>query len=248
MKNLLEIKSQALEFEKNNFQYLQFVDSTDNFKQIFDHSALIFKTKVAEKIGYKTANFRTDLSLSKPKAKYGIISFKNFANLKEKLFNIGIAEEKSLNRPGLTYFKLPKAYSGAEMATLVKDLADQKKRLNKTITPKNPYPMLFVRILNLEKMLYENLRQTHAFARETIGAEIFNLATGALKMYLFYANADEKTKNQYLTKIRLDLKTIRFNLKTVENLNLIHAKNLERLLEEVVAIERIVVAEIKNAC
>lgn len=241
-----QIKHHALEFEKTNYQYLQFVNSTDNFKQLFDHSALIFKAEIAGKIGYKTVNFRPDNSDAKPKAEYGLISFKNFSNLRKKLADNGILEEKSLNQSNITYFKLPNPYPKSTIQKFVDDLANQKIKFQQIITPNNPNPMLFVRLENLEKMLYENLRQTHPFAQRTIGTKIFNLAIESLDMYLFYANlSQQQSSEQYLRKIGANLKTIRYDMKTVENLGIIHAKNLERILEEIIITERIVKKEFK---
>ena len=241
--NFTQIKARALDFERSNYNYLQFVDSSNNFKQLFDHSALIFKAEIAEKIGYRTSNFRPDNTISKNKAKYGTISFKNFDNLKNKLAEIGVIEDKRLKKPQITYFKLLKTYTKSEIQKFAKDLADQKTKFQQIITPKNPNPMLFVRLENLEKMLYENLRQTHPFAQKTIGAEIFNSVAKALKLYLAYANLGGES---HLSNIKQNLENIRYDLKTIENLGLIHAKNLERILMEVVMIERIVKAEIKS--
>lgn len=239
--NQLKIKTEALEFERENYQYLQFVDSTDGFKQIYDHSALIFKVKIAEKIGYKTANLRQDNALQNPKAKYGVISFKNFENLRLKLIGIGATEEKTLKNPRRAYFKLPRKYSKQEIETIIKELANKKQKLQQIIAPKNPEPMLMIRLENLEKMLYENLRQTHTFAQKTIGARIFNLSAEALKTYLYYANFENK--NTERAKIQAILREIRYNLKTVENLSLIRAENLEKILEEIVILERILGAK-----
>lgn len=247
MQDFVKIKQLALDFERNNYNYLQFVDSTNNFKQLFDHSALIFKSEIADKIGYKTVNLRPDISTTKIKAKYGLISFRNFDNLKKKLEGIGLVEDKNLKNKNIFYIKLLKIFTKSEIENMADALADQKQKFQKIISPQNPNPILFVRLEELEKMLYENLRQIHPFAQKTIGAEIFNLSAKSLELYLFYANTKNNDQKIYLKELELNLRKIRYNLKTVENLGLIHAKNLERILEEVAIIERIVKKESANA-
>ena len=245
LNSFTETKQRVLDFERTNYQYLQFMNSTGNFKQLFDHSALIFKSEIASRVGYRTINFRPDNSVSNPKAKYGVISFKNFDNLKKKLLENGILEEESLNQHDVTYFKLPKIYQKQEIQNFVNDLANQKVKFQQIITPNNPNPMLFVRLENLEKILYENLRQTHPFAQKTVGVKTLNLAIDSLNLYLFYANSDNRDTKQCLNKIRSNLEAIRYHMKTVENLGIIHAKNLERILEEIIIAERIVKKELK---
>lgn len=238
MPSATEVKKTALDFERENYHYLQFVDSTDGFKQLFDHSALIFKTDIAERIGYKTVNFRADGSTTKIVARYGLISFKNFENLRTKLLRVGLEEDKSLSKEGLTFFKLLKRYSKADINKMVNALASEKQRLRRIISPQNPSPLLFVYLEELQKSLYENLRQTHSFAQRTIGAEIQNLSSKSLELYLFYANEKLSNPNDYLDELLLIIKKIWYNLKTVENLGLIHTKNLERILENAVRAER----------
>lgn len=245
--NYTKIKQKALEFEKENLGYLQFVDSTNGFKQLFDNSALIFKSKIAPVIGYKTVNLRQDDLTAKPRAAHGVISFRNFENLRKKLVNIGAMEDEKTNYGRIIRFKLPSTYSKREIQDIIHDLGHQRQKFGQIISPKNPNPMLFVHLESLEKILYENLRQMHPFAQKTIGIEIFGTATKLLKSYLFYANASADGGQNYITNIQRGLRNIRYDLKTVENLGLIHAKNLERILEEIIIAERIVCRELKSA-
>ncbi len=241
----MNLKSIALDFEKNNQQFLQFVDSTKGYKRIYDHSAIIFKHDIAPSIGYKTANLQPDILSTKTKATYGSISFKNFDNLAEKLQKIGIKEYKKKNMPGLIYYKLPKKYSQNEIEEIAKKLTEEKNQISKIISVKNPNPTLFFHLLTLEKTIYENSKKFHEIARTTIGQKIVNLSCECLDSYLLHANSNQNN-SKLLQKIQINLLMLRYKMKTIENLNLIETKNLRRILDEIVILEQITNKEIQK--
>jgi len=226
---------QAIEFEKTNLGYLQFVSSTNNFKKLYDHSAIIFKADIAPIIGYKTVNFNR--SGSKNYAEYGSISFKNFDNLLKKLSEIGLEPDKNLSTENIIYIKLLKNYTEQEILKIYKKLENEQNEFNKIIIPANPMPTFFVNLINIEKSSYENFKKIHPFARDAFATKSISYIKNSLDLYLLFANGKISSEKFY-KQTRQNLLLFKNDMVTFGNLELIPITKLEKILSLILTIEK----------
>lgn len=230
-----KIKTHALAFEETNFNSLQFVKTSNGYYKLFGHSALIFKGEIADILKY-TVNLRDDDG-ALPISRDGQISFKGIENLTSKLESNGFKMDKTLSNEKFIYFKLLKEYTEKDIEKIRKDIAEEKDSIRKVIIPKNPFPTFYTHVEDLNRMIYENTRKFQAPANSVISTKLFDSSNSILNYYLLYANSKMDFEDFY-SKCSAKLCFIKYQMKNVENLKLIHARNIKRILHETIYLEK----------
>lgn len=255
------IKAQVMEFEQTNDHHLLIFDSTDNFTKIAGHSVLFYTLTIADRIHrrYSVKNDTDDYSRSDE----GIVSIRALDQLVIQLAEINIFPDRKLTTSELHFYKLPRVYSDEQIAKLRDRSRRDIERITSIIVPLSPLPELYNLLLEFNRLVYHNCKRiSDALARETIVHQIVTDANECLISYLNFANAkrevgivhhpvqsstylhhnglEPKTAQaQNLLNILLLARNLRNSFANIENLRLLHHRELCELLEKIVEIERL---------
>ncbi len=261
------IKARTMEFEQTNDHHLLLFDSTDNFSKIAGRSVLFYSLTIADRI-HRRFSIKND-SDDYSKSPDGIISIRTLSQLEAQLAEINIFPDQQLSTTELHFYKLPKVYNDEQIAKLRDRSHQDIERITSIIIPKSPNPNLYNLILEMNRLLYYNCKRvSDSLARDTLIHQLILDANEILVSYLNYANAKPSSgivrhqlqasilpvfnpksppplsvQSQNLFNILLCTRNIRNNLANIENLRLIHHRELCDILERLVEIERIATRE-----
>lgn len=259
------IKAQVMEFEQTNDHHLLVFDSTDSFSKIAGHSVLFYTLTIADRIHrrYSVKNDSDDYSRSED----GVVSVRAIEQLELQLAEINIFPDRKLSTEELHFYKLPKVYSDEQIAKLRDRSHQDVERITSIILPLSPIPELYTLILEMNRLLYNNCKRiSDTLARETLVRPMIMDANEILVSYLNFANAKpssgivhrptdstytstgqttkpQSTQAQNLLNLLLYTRNLRNNLANIENLRLIHHRELCDILERLVEIERVTARE-----
>lgn len=256
------IKAQVMAFEQTNDHHLLVFDSTDNFSKIAGHSVLFYAFTIADRIHrrYSVKNDTDGYSRSEE----GIVSVRAIDQLATQLTEINIFPDPDLSTTELHFYKLPRIYSDEQIAKLRDRSKQDAERISSIISPLSPVPELYTLLLEFNRLLYYNCKRiSDTLARETLIRQMIFQANELIVSYLNFANAKgtagivhrqnpqdiyitashatkpQSTQAQNLFNLLLDARALRNNLANIENLKLIHHRELCEILEKLVEIERI---------
>lgn len=259
------IKAQVMEFEQTNDHHLLVFDSTDSFSKIAGRSVLFYTLTIADRIHrrYSVKNDTDDYSRSED----GVVSIRAIEQLELQLAEINIFPDRKLSTSELHFYKLPKVYNDEQIAKLRDRSRQDVERITSIILPLSPIPDLYTLILEMNRLLYHNCKRiSDTLARETLVRPMILDANEMLVSYLNFANAKpssgivhqitnstysstgqttkpQSVQAQNLLNLLLYTRNIRNNLANIENLRLIHHRELCDILERLVEIERITARE-----
>ncbi len=255
------IKAKVMEFEQTNDHHLLVFDSTDNFSKIAGRSVFFYTLTIADRIHrrYSVKNDTDDYSRSED----GVVSIRAIEQLELQLAEINIFPDRKLSTDELHFYKLPKVYNDEQIAKLRDRSHQDIERITSIILPASPIPELYTLILEMNRLLYHNCKRiSDTLARETLVRPMILDANEMLVSYLNFANAKpssgivhqpaaatysstgqnskpQSTQAQNLLNLLLYTRNLRNNLANIENLRLIHHRELCDILERLVEIERI---------
>lgn len=229
-------KLTATKMEIGNLSHLIFFDSTNGYTKLTENSAVIYAGNVAKRIG-RRVNLRQDTD-NYAKSEFGVVSIKLSDELIEKLLAINIAKDPELSTAHIHAFKLDKPISESYLKSLQNTLKKDSEQINQIIMPGNPIPTLFIYIKELLEICYYNTKNMSEFPRQTFGEEILKIPSEMMTEYLRHADGritkTEMAKNLYISATKL-----KRQMKAVEILHLISNRNICRMLERTIAIERL---------
>lgn len=262
------IKAKVMEFEQSNNHHLLLFDSTENFSKIAGHSVLFYTLTIADRIHrrFSIKNDTDDYSRSEE----GIVSIRSLSQLEAQLASINIFPDRELSTTELHFYKLSKFYSDEQLSKLHDRSRQDIERITSIIIPKSPIPALYTIILELNRLIYFNCKRiSDGLAHETLVHQMIFDANDILSSYLNYANARPHTSSirhqlqnhttlgqtpssstphpstqaQNLFNILYHARNLRNYLANMENLRLIHHRELCDMLEKIVEIEHITTRE-----
>lgn len=233
-----QIKAQVMEFESHNDRHLLFFNSTSNFSKLAGHSVLFFTMTIAERIHWRySVKVDTDhYSISED----GTISFRSLDQITNLLANINVFPDHDLSTDELHFFKLTKVYSPEQIAVLRDRAERDTEKLMSIILPRSPYPLLYDAINQVSRLIYYQYKHTpEQLARETVGHRMILEVYDLTCHYLAYANRKNPTPEQNLMKIIELSRHLRNGMAFVGELRIIHHREICKILEHLVTIERI---------
>ena len=258
------IKTKAMEFEQTNNHHLLVFDSTERFSKIAGNSVLFYTITIADRIHrrFNIKNDTDDYSVSEN----GVVSIRDLNKLEQQLSTINVFPDHERSTSELHFYKLPRAYTDKEIIKFRDRSLQDVARITSIILPKSPVPELYNLILELNRLIYYNSRRcSDPFARDFLLRQVANDANLILTSYLNFANARSSINSAYtqtqavifpqpgfepttanahnLFNLLLHTRMLRNNMANVENLQLIHRRELCQILEKIVEIERIATRE-----
>lgn len=231
------IKSKVMEFERTNSNYLLFFSSTKGFVKIAGHSALFFAATIADRIYWRySLKLDTDhYSVSED----GIISFRSLPPIAARLSEIDIFPDDSISDDELHYYKLAKVYSEEQTAKLRDNSKQDIKRIMTIVLPTSPIPSLYDAIMQAGQLLYYQFKHlSDGLARDTIGQRMVLVTYDMTMEYLKFARS-KKNNYQHLANIIEQARELRFGVAYVSRLQILHHREVCKILEHLVSIERI---------
>lgn len=231
------IKSKVMEFERTNSNYLLFFSSTKGFVKIAGHSALFFAATIADRIHWRySLKLDTDhYSVSED----GIISFRSLPPIAARLSEINIFPDDSISDDELHYYKLAKVYSEEQIAKLRDNSKQDIKRIMTIVLPTSPLPSLYDAIMQAGQLLYYQFKHlSDGLARDTIGQRMVLVTYDMTMEYLKFARS-KKNNYQHLANIIEQARELRFGVAYVSRLQILHHREVCKILEHLVSIERI---------
>lgn len=231
------IKSKVMEFERTNSNYLLFFSSTKGFVKIAGHSALFFAATIADRIHWRySLKLDTDhYSVSED----GIISFRSLPPIAARLSEIDIFPDDSISDDELHYYKLAKVYSEEQIAKLRDNSKQDIKRIMTIVLPTSPIPSLYDAIMQAGQLLYYQFKHlSDGLARDTIGQRMVLVTYDMTMEYLKFARS-KKNNYQHLANIIEQARELRFGVAYVSRLQILHHREVCKILEHLVSIERI---------
>lgn len=232
------IKAKVMEFEGSNNHYLLFFDSTRGFVKLAGHSALFFATTVADRIHWRySLKLDTDhYSVSDD----GVISFRSLANITERLAEINIFPDKTITEPELHYFKLAKVYSDEQIDKLRDNAKQDIKRIMSIVMPASPIPSLYEAITQASQLIYYQFKHlSDPLAKDTLGKDLIMKSYSMTLAYLRYARMKNQNNISDLQQIIELAREIRFGIAYASKLQILHHREVCKLLEYLVSAERI---------
>lgn len=249
-----KIKAKAIEFEQTNDHHLLVFDSTDGFSKIAGNSVLFYAFTIADRL-HRRYNIKTDTD-SYSCSPEGIISIRKLTQLEELLTSINIYPDPAQTTSELHFYKLTKAYKESQIATLRDQLSQDIERITKIINPYSPIPELYTLILEVHRLIYFGCaRVSDQLFRHTLADRIILTSDSLIACYLDFANPAPKAKPQLNTTfsqnyiirptkvenlivIVQNARKLRSDFACLDNLQLIHRRELRTILEKLVEIER----------
>lgn len=259
------VKAAAIEFEKTNNHDLLLFDSTHGFVKMAGNSVLFYTLTIANRLRrrFKVQEDTDDYS----KSPEGIVAIRSLERLEEQLVLLEIRSDATLMKnalPELHYYKLPKVYTASEIEQLHDRSKQELARIKEIIIPESPLPMLYRDILEMNQLVYHALKGiSERFARETLAQLMMVQADEILQNYLNYANLRVRASNtqrelqnamavverkvpalvpqaatQNLFNMLVNTRQLRNRMANMENLRLVHHRQLGKILEKLVEIER----------
>lgn len=231
------IKSKVMELERTNSNYLLFFSSTKGFVKIAGHSALFFAATIADRIHWRySLKLDTDhYSVSED----GIISFRSLPPIAARLSEIDIFPDDSISDDELHYYKLAKVYSEEQIAKLRDNSKQDIKRIMTIVLPTSPIPSLYDAIMQAGQLLYYQFKHlSDGLARDTIGQRMVLVTYDMTMEYLKFARS-KKNNYQHLANIIEQARELRFGVAYVSRLQILHHREVCKILEHLVSIERI---------
>jgi len=259
-----QIKAQVMEFEQTNDHHLLIFDSTENFSKLAGHSVLFYTMTIADRI-HRRFSVKNDTDNYSP-SNDGVVSVRSLGQLETQLAEINIFPDRERSTTELHFYKLPKVYTEEQIAKLRDRSHRDIERITSTIIPRSPLPELYNLILELNREIYFNCKRiSDNLARDTLAKPLIVEANEILVGYLNYANAKasngiihpplkqllsstnhaatDSIPAQNLLGIMISARNLRNNLANMENLRLIHHRDLCDILEHLVHIEHITARE-----
>lgn len=232
------LKSQVMEFEQTNNRHLLFFNSTKGFVKLVGHSALFFAMTIADRL-----HWRYSLKLDTDHyyvSEDGVISFRSLANIATRLAEIDILPDTALDTPELHYFKLTKVYSEEQIAKLRDHSKEDIKRIMTVVLPTSPIPSLYDAIMQASQLIYYQFKHlSDHLARDTIGREMILTSYDMATEYLHYARSKDPKRHRHLRKIAESARELRFGIAYVSKLQILHHREVCKVLEYLIMIERI---------
>lgn len=233
-----EIKSIATNFEITNQQHLLFYSSTAGFTKMIGHSVLFFSQTIANRIHWRFT-IKSDSDHYFP-SEEGVISFRSMDKITELLQRIGIMPDSKISTDELHYFTLPKIYTDHDIANFRDIATNEANRISSIVLPHSPNPMLYDAISKTAHLLYYEFKHlSDPFARESIGLELVKDSRALSINYLSYANSAHQEHRQYLINIVRLSRTIQYSLAYASKLNLLHHRDICKILEQLTITERL---------
>lgn len=265
-----QIKAAVMEFEQSNDHHLLIFDSTDGFSKIAGRSVLFYTMTIADRVRrrFSVKNDTDGYSRSED----GIVSVRSLDQLEAQLAEINIFPDRDLTTSELHFYKLAKVYTDEQVDRLRDQSRQDIERITSIVVPKSPVPLLYTMILELSRLIYYNCKRiSDPLARDTIARELLHGSCELTTNYLNFANAKptasavrQQLQNslssisgagsaaakastspqaQSLFNILLITRNLRNQMANVENLRLIHHRNICGILEKLVDIERLTARE-----
>ncbi len=260
------IKAKVMEFEQTNSHHLLIFDSTENFSKIAGRSVLFYTLTIADRIHrrYCVKNDTDDYSRSLD----GVVSIRALKPLEAQLAEINILPDRERSTSELHFYTLPKFYRDEQIDRLRDRSRQDVERITSIILPQSPVPELYQLLLEMNRLVFYSCRRIcDRLARTTLIQQIVLDANETLISYLNFANAkpssgivrrqtqtsvyptqgadqaDLSTQAQNLLNIMLNTRNIRNCMANLDNLRLIHHRELCLILEILVEIERVTARE-----
>lgn len=258
------IKAQVMEFEQTNDHHLLIFDSTESFSKLAGHSVLFYTMTIADRI-HRRFSVKNDTDNYSP-SNDGVVSIRSLDQLETQLAEINVFPDRERSTTELHFYKLPKIYTEEQIEKLRDRSHRDVERITSTIIPKSPLPELYNLILELNRQLYYNCKRvSDSLARDTLVKPLIVEANELLVGYLNFANTKATSgiihpplqhllaatnavkphtiQAQNLLGIMIGARNLRNNLANMENLRLIHHRDLCNILENLVHIEHITARE-----
>lgn len=232
------LKAVVSTFELTNDHHLLFYDSTAGFTKMIGHSVLFFSMTIAERIHWRyTIKSDSDhYSVSED----GIISFRSLDRLTLLLGEINVFPDKTLSTDELHYFLLPKIYTDEQIASLRDSSHAELDRINKIVLPRSPLPSLYGAITEVSSLIYFQFKHlSDPFAREIVGKDLVKTVYDLHNSYLSFADAKPADASKYLLEILRLTRHLRQGFAFSTQLRLLHHRDICRILDHLVTIERI---------
>lgn len=233
------IKANVMQFEQTNDHHLLFFASTSGFVKLAGHSALFFAATIAQRLHWRySLKIDTDrYSISED----GIISFRSIERIQMRLAEINIfPDEKLSDNVEYFYFTLPKVYSDEQIDKLRDQAQDDLKQILNIVLPSSPIPMLYDAIMQASYLIYYQFKHiSDNLAKETIGKQVIMTTCALAEDYMAYAHVKGKESLEYLERIIKNSRKIRYDIAYASKLQLLHHREVRKVLEHLVAVERI---------
>ncbi|MBQ2659967.1 hypothetical protein IJF86_00875 [Candidatus Saccharibacteria bacterium] len=230
-------KLKVMEMEEKNLSRLIIFDSTNGFAKIAGHSAIFYAGNIAKRIGRRCL-LRPD-SDHYAKSEDGVVSVKYNTDLVERLEAIEIMLDDKESSEHIHIFRFKVPFSEQDLEFYRRQLLEDSRKIEKTLLVQSPIPTLYADIRDLNEIIYRNSEQMPELGKMVIGADLLRLANFLSLKYI-------QAANEGLTEIKAGemlkaARKIKYQMKNIDNLRLISARNNMRILELIIKIESILV-------
>lgn len=233
-----QLKARVMEFEQDNSHHLLFFCSTRGFVKLAGHSALFFAMTIADRLHWRySLKLDTDhYSVSED----GIISFRSLDTIAARLAEINIFPDRNYNDPEMFYFELPKVYNNSQIDKLRDNAKQDIKRIMSIVLPASPIPSLYDAIMQASQLIYYQFKHlSDTLARETIGRTMIDDTYEMAQEYLKYAHCKNQSDQRNLLRIVELSRNLRFGIAYASKLQILHHREVCKILEYLVSVERI---------
>jgi len=233
-----EIKAQVMEFETTNSHHLLFFNSTNGFVKLAGHSALFFAATIADRIHWRYS-LKADTDRYSP-SEDGVISFRSLEKVHDRLAEINIFPDSLLETPELHYYKLSKVYNDEQISKLRDHARRDLERIMTIVLPTSPIPSLYDAIMQTSQLIYYQFKHlSDSLARDTIGHQMVLTTYQMANEYMKYARTKNRDERENLKHIIESSRDLRYGVAYASRLQILHHRDVCKILEQLVAVERI---------
>lgn len=227
-------KLKIFEFEKKNLSHLLVFRTDKNWWTLGGNSALIYYYRLVPRLNIKV-NLRADSDFF-ANFKYGVVSLKDVDKFCERIESLGL--KLKTKKESAILYTLPNPLTTSDIKRLQEMEKTERENLNKDIAPKITEPELYMKLRELEKMIYNNMKKDDAVNREYLTMEMAKYARQMLEIFLMTANGVYSEKEGFL-KLRLISQKLRVQVAIVAEEKIWAQKNCLKMAAKIVEIQKI---------
>ena len=225
-------KKDLLHLEEENYSKMYFlkVDGTEYIK-LFSHSALIFKYRVSQRVGY-SPKLHPDTDYKVVSKEPIVILKENFDSLRERMTEAKFEEIPS-DDDRLVIFNLMYKLLPEDIEELRNIDAKRLAQINELLAVKVVLPELKKELRSLTKMSYDTIRRISPPGRAMVGSNFLGTVGKMNRDFVMMANGWGVTLEDYLKNTQQELKEITADMITISDARLVNVDRVFNLSAEI---------------
>ena len=230
-----QLKTFALEHEKDNDSKLFVIHEKGNWWKMVGHSAIMFHYEIAKQIGM-TSRLLPDSDYD-CRSEEGIVNIRDISMLDQKLaaakiFSLDVEKEYRV-------YNIGKKYTQADIEAFIKSKDLEWAKINSIILPKEIIPDLATNLRLLLAKIYYSTRTLDPCIREVSSKIMLQKVSDLICEYSRLANSGNFAETDFLERVGQEMVEITARMAIIADLRLLPTKTIYQILQAIAKVKRV---------